>query len=445
MSSNLRPYYNPVTFKSPIKGYDGMGIVTNTSNGTGNGDYGPVITDKPADRGNFDYLDVDFGSTGDTVSTTGLSMLRLYSKIFLSQPWEVSRLLLQVGDWNEPGKRRVSIKGSADSPTTTTSSTTTPYVEEEEEEEDTELDYFTAVTGENLRPRPSDRTQRERKRRSPHHQQHHSRRGSRSGPEYDNLIRNVSIRFVDIISALNEKDGFKGLWRGLNTTFIIDALASTIEAWVSGFLSSVSGIPDPHFVEVVHSPNPLISLFAAVTANIVTAVVLSPLDMIRTRMTVTTFDSKYARSVRTSLWQLESFNTPMLVLIPTVLHSGLTSLVSKATPYLLYTRFGIDSFKSPSLYNIFTLFSSLFELGLKLPFETMMRRAHIASMHLDPNSLIIRPKEYPGVLGTFWNVIMGNDSIETLFRGWRVSLAGTLGEWGVKAIQSGGEKSKERF
>jgi hypothetical protein len=425
MANNLRPYYNPNTFNSPVKGNESIRFVTGTS--SGDSSYGG--SGIPVARGGFDYLDVDLGGTGDSISGVGISLARLYSKVFVSQPWEVSRLLLQVGQWDERGSERTQ---------------RTPSVAvEEEEDEDEEVNYFTAVTGDYNLSREWSGTKNddeevvvEKKKKKD------SLVVQDEG--YPEMIRTISLNFVDIFSALNEKDGFRGLWRGLNTSFIIDALSSTIEAWLSGFFSSISGVPDPHFVEVLHSPNPIVSLGTALCATVLTSVIISPIDMIRTRLAVTTFNSKYPRSIRTSLWQLDGYISSTSVLIPTVLHSGVPNLIRRATPYFLYTRLGVDKFNSPSLYSLLTLFSSLFELGVKLPLETIMRRAHLDSLQLDPQGLIIKPAEYHGVLTTLWNVILGYDSPQALFRGWRVSVVGTIGEWGVNAIQSS-EREKERF
>lgn len=460
MTSNLRPYYNPATFNSPIKGGESIGFVTGTSNSDTSYGSSGMHRSKSAGGSGFDYLDVDFGGTGDSITGIGISLTRLYSKVFVSQPWEVSRLLLQVGQWDDElakyGKK--SIRRTR----TTVDQTTANETSEDEEDEDEEINYFTAVTGDYNLSKEWSAARDEQTTGSGEEEEEDDdvivehnhvtpptpgsikKRKQRDNSKYLETIQVATTNLVDILSALNEKDGFKGLWRGINTSFIIDALGSTIEAWLSGFFSSISGIPDPHFVEVLHSPNPIVSLGAALCATVLTSVIISPIDMIRTRLAVTTFGTQYPRSIRTSLWETENYLSPTSVLIPTVLYSGIPGFINKATPYFLYIKLGIDKFNSPSLYSLLTLCSSLFELAIKLPLETIVRRAHLDSLQLDPESLIVKPIEYHGVLSTFWNVMLGYDRPDTLFRGWRVSVVGAIGEWGVNAIQSS-ERAKERF
>lgn len=261
--------------------------------------------------------------------------------------------------------------------------------------------------------------------------------------EYVNRIRPESIRFGDIIAAIQAQDGLKGLWRGVNTSFILDAMQVTLEAWLSGFFSSISGVPDPHFLEISHSPTPGASLATAVTASVVTAVLLAPLSIVRTRMVTTTFETM-PRSVRTSIKELPSWLCPSDVIVPTVLHAGITSTLRKSTSYVLQHLLGVDPTSMPAFYSVLTLFSSIFEVGVRLPLETLVRRAHMAYLNLAAFSLLVKPAEYEGVFGTVWSVVSGRVGIETFYRGWRVSMLGVLSEWGVDALERS-DREKEQF
>lgn len=261
--------------------------------------------------------------------------------------------------------------------------------------------------------------------------------------EYINRIRPESIRFVDIIGALQAQDGLKGLWRGVNTSFILDAMQVTLEAWLSGFFSSISGVPDPHFLDISHSPTPGASLATAVTASVVTAVLLAPLSIIRTRLVATTFETA-PRSVRTSVQELPSLSCPSAVLVPTVLYAGAKSTLRKSTSYVLQHIFGVDAVGTPVWYSVLTLLSSVFEVGVRLPLETLVRRSHIAYLSLPGYSLLVRPVGYDGVFGTLWGVLSGRTGVETLYRGWRVSMLGVVSEWGVETLDRS-DREKERF
>lgn len=503
--NNLRPYYNPGTFNSPIKlrqpSFSNYTTISAPSNLTSvNGPKNLNSVAAAASSVSAPDFDLDFGTTGDTVTEIGRSMMRLYGKIFFSQPFRVGRLLLQVGDWSEieyPGQphlhhgRLEEIHDNEEGESEQEASDDSDYhdlahqhkyyersssslsfrglgrkeiqeMEMEEDDDDGEESYFTNVDNTNSfghshssnsqHPRAHNTTQANIKRtlnkKKKTHKKKHlasvaSTDAEKQNDPYINRIQPDSIKFVDIIGALQAQDGLKGLWRGVNTTFIMDAMQLTLEAWFSGFFSSISGVPDPHFLDISHSTTPGASLVTAVTASVVTAVLLSPLSIIRTRMITTTFDTK-PRSVRTSLRNLESFFIPSEVFLPTVLYSGTTSILSKSTSFILQQIFGIDSSTSPALYSIFTLLLRVLQVGVKLPLETLVRRSHLSYLKLAKYSMLVRPAEYDGVFGTVWNVLNGRYGVETLYRGWRVSMLGVISEWGVENLDRS-DRGKELF
>lgn len=424
----LRPYYDPNTFRSP-SGPNRVLSYSSTVEGAGNGsgERALVTTSQDSSRG-YDYLDLDLG---DSLGGVCFSLLRLYGRIFISQPWEVCRLLLQVGEFGnedtQPSKGASlsdELDGASDS--------------------DEEVDYFTTNTEDQWKSEVHRQRNQDSGERQVAQSPKRQRPSSGNGPSSADLLEAASMSFVDMASALNDKDGFRGLWRGLNTSFVLDALSSTIEAWLSGFFSSVAQVPDPHFVPVLGSPSPLVSLASAVLATVGAAAILSPLDVLRTRLIVMSFE-KGPRSIRSLLRRLDRYTSPASVLLPTVLHAGIPAIISKGTPYYLYTRLRVDSYGSPSLYSLLTLVSATVELVVKLPLETIMRRAQLASLNLKNEDLIVTPIEYDSIVSTIWDVLFGKRGIESLYRGWRVSLMGTLGDWGVRAMQgaqtdSGGER-----
>lgn len=344
---------------------------------------------------------------------------------------------------------------------------------EEEEEEEDEMSYFTNVAGDlstrNIRTKSPGKPKRQivsrtqsvmdhrrpasRMSRSQSHIGHVAAPSRNSGQfkipkkpkdeEYINRIRPETIKFSDVIASLQAQDGLKSLWRGVNTSFILDAMQVTLEAWLSGFFSSISGVPDPHFLEISHSPTPGASLVTAVAASVVTAVLLAPLSIVRTRLVTTTFET-VPRSIRTSVRDLPSWVCPTEVLVPTVLYAGITSTLRKSTSYVLQILLGVDPTSMPAIYSVMTLLSSLLEVGVRLPLETLLRRAHMAYLHLPAFALLVKPVDYDGVFGTAWSIMNGRVGANTLYRGWRVSMLGVLSEWGVETLDRS-EREKEQF
>ena len=111
-----------------------------------------------------------------------------------------------------------------------------------------------------------------------------------------NLRRPDSI--LETLSQLWQHSGATGLWKATNATFIYNVLVKAIESWTRSLLCALLNLPDPSALaggpseivasaigglDVMDSPSPLISLGVAVTAAGIAGVLLSPLDLVRTR------------------------------------------------------------------------------------------------------------------------------------------------------------------
>jgi fusion and transport protein UGO1 len=94
---------------------------------------------------------------------------------------------------------------------------------------------------------------------------------------------------LDVISQLWQREGAWGVWKGSNATFLYTVLQSLLENWSRSFLSAIFNVPDlgvrediDRLVDIA-SPYPWVSMFVAGAAAITTGVLLSPLDLVRTR------------------------------------------------------------------------------------------------------------------------------------------------------------------
>jgi fusion and transport protein UGO1 len=95
---------------------------------------------------------------------------------------------------------------------------------------------------------------------------------------------------MEVVSQEWTKEGAWGVWKGSNATFVYAFLLKTFENWSSGLISGLFNVPDPGMiaglgavVDVVDSPYPWASIGVAVAASIVTGLILSPLDLVRTK------------------------------------------------------------------------------------------------------------------------------------------------------------------
>jgi mitochondrial fusion and transport protein UGO1 len=95
---------------------------------------------------------------------------------------------------------------------------------------------------------------------------------------------------IEVIAQLWQKESAWGVWKGTNSTFVYNFLLKTIESWTRSLLSALLNVPDPVMLssssgglDIMDSPNPVISLTVAVAAAGIAGVLLSPLDIVRTR------------------------------------------------------------------------------------------------------------------------------------------------------------------
>lgn len=109
-----------------------------------------------------------------------------------------------------------------------------------------------------------------------------------TAPHQISLKRTDSV--IEVIGQLWTKEGAWGVWKGSNTTFIYSITLKTVEAWSRSFLAALANVPDPGVIaglgpaiDVVDSPYPWTSLGVAVAAAAMAAVILAPVDIVRTK------------------------------------------------------------------------------------------------------------------------------------------------------------------
>ncbi|KAG5373091.1 Mitochondrial fusion and transport protein [Yarrowia sp. C11] len=437
--NTLRPYYDAETFGSgTLYSKRQFPTLSEGPTATTSGSYshfeGGNSSRMTRNVGNHNFgdlfdgieIDYDIAGTSESVRQAMHSLFQLYGKTFLSQPWEVSKLLLQVGDWSH--LQRVDSAADVEDHIIDVA-----LQEEEEREEDEEIDYFES----NHRDMMGDMSPRTPTSRTHSHGADtptaldsdplpdQKKRLKKFLKNYHSQLQARSTRNWDILLALNEVDGVRGPWRALNASFLLGALTMTLEAWFSGFFSSISNSPDP-------------------LASVVTSLLVAPLDLIRTRLIVSTLSTK-PRSVRQSLVELKSLLCPPELLVPTFLGSFCTSVVRHTLPLWKITKLGIDSYHFPVLDRLFNLASAYVTMIVKLPLETMLRRAQVNHLDLPSSAMIVKPVAQTSTATVWWHLLSGQMPLEELYRGWRVSALGVLGEWGVASFRGVNKAGREKF
>lgn len=109
-----------------------------------------------------------------------------------------------------------------------------------------------------------------------------------AAPAHQLLLR-APDSVLEVISQVWQKEGAWGVWKGSNATFLYTVLSSLLENWSRSLLSALFNVPDlgvkddlDRLIDIA-SPYPWASLFVAAAAAVTTGLILSPLDLVRTR------------------------------------------------------------------------------------------------------------------------------------------------------------------
>lgn len=345
-----------------------------------------------------------------------------YTSVLLAQPFDVAKTLLQVHEARghlAPGLR---VNGddwqAADRsgrPASLAAAAANKYAEfpsdDDDESDDDAPGYFTstAPTSHHLHARRSpsashsqsqsrSRSLRKRLQRNLHSRSRSRSRSATPTRPPQAPARKLDLKrpdaLLDVIAQLWQKESAWGVWKGTNCTFIYGFLLKTTETWCRSALSALLNIPDPGGMgaaasgigglDIIDSPSPLMSLAVAVAATAIAATVLAPLDLVRTRLIVTPITSA-PRSIYPCLALLPSISISSNLLPATLLHACIPTLISSSTPLLLRSTFSIDPIITPTTYSFSTFFSSIAELFIRLPLETVLRRGQVAVLQDNEN------------------------------------------------------------
>ncbi|AMD21673.1 HFL183Cp [Eremothecium sinecaudum] len=350
-------------------------------------------------------------------------LLKRYFQHLIQLPFDTARMLLQVGEFDDVPK----IKSSRRRRNTETSNVSLEELRNEDET-DEEVDYFPSVD-------PHSRTNRDNspQRTSP----------SAGGPDnVSALVHPASLHTMDVLNGVMDMEGTKGVWRANNTSFIYDFLWESMNSWFTGFFAPILQVPDPHFIEIIHSPDVQKSVALTLSACIVTGLVLLPLDLIKTRLTITRVGDDQERSLRRLFrkWSWRDYigKLPGELLVLNVAHSLVGKVFQELTHIGLHHYCQIDRYSTRITFQILEFFSSCAQLFLKLPVEALLRRCQVdflldksSPFFVAPEDLIIKPRTYQNVFIT----LRDYSRLGELWRGWRIGLMCVVCGHGLNIIE----------
>ncbi|KAF2403087.1 mitochondrial carrier [Trichodelitschia bisporula] len=504
----LRPYYIPPSIgppPEPLANVTQHAAATKIPPPSSKPDLRSSARDLLSDLDYETYLpEKDSGSLADVTKRLLDQAVWNYTSILLAQPFEVAKIVLQChlagGTESLPvpthanGQQSYAAYGD---------NRVSDYLSEEDS--DSEAPSYFASTA----PYETPSSPRSTRRRNPPNRSH----SATPTPSSQHFAHAIELRrsdsLLEVISQLWSKEGAWGIWKGTNSTFVYNVLLKTIETWTRSLLSALMNLPDAGLVghsahaahlggpHILDSPSPLASIGVVVAAAGIAGLLLAPLDMVRTRLILTSTSSP-PRALLPSLRSLPSRTVPPALVPITLLHSTLPPLLSSCAPFFLRSWLHIDPTLTPLTYSLSSFCTSLSELFLKLPLETVLRRGHIAvlsqptpkrAMGILPSNevpagplrTIVPVGPYRGVWGTVWYIVreegysrpqngvaalgtstpvgiqsgrqtpvsaggMGamlppprrGQGVKGLWRGWRVGFWGLVGVWGAGALGGAG-------
>lgn len=479
----------PISLSLPIisrtaSGKSGIGIGTTATRSI----MRPLVSNPSLRYKKNIYSDLEFKEYFDSANMKQLlssllhSFLSNYSRLLFSQPFEISKILLQVGSFTQGSLKKHHYSSQDKTASSGSTSDANVAIDSDSESEDASM-YFKQVdetddltdtskaSVSNLRESQIERSPRvEKLGLGTTKGKTHLKK--RSKATRGCLIEPESLNIMDIVSGLIAKEGPRGIFKAVNTSFLMNTFQYTIQSWISGFVSGLLNIPDPLFVDISHSPNANLSLGLSVLSHVVTSMILSQIALIRMRFIVTT-STKGMRSFREIVGKLPRFSLfkiPRDLIIPNFITSLVRAFSQHYPEYLVSSILHISKYNSPYLYSTINLLLKILGLFIKLPFETLYSRAqvnclihseHIPSvMRISEGDMCVKFGGYQGYLSTLYYIMSGTKAIDygkennlessisievdnseelnkgplAIFRGWRLGLVQILSRFTLNLL-----------
>ncbi|KAJ7462761.1 mitochondrial carrier domain-containing protein [Mycena galericulata] len=206
-------------------------------------------------------------------------------------------------------------------------------------------------------------------------------------------------------------EGWLALWKGLLTSCVTEILSSTFQPMIRGLLQALL-LPTNAFFQ--YPP-----MFLPVLSHLIMGFILSPLDLVRTRLIVQSFSARHCTytgpfdalsHILREEGGLKGIYLHPHLLIPTIIDNLLPPIVSFVLPGMLASYIGaqITEDANPIAWGFAELAGSCLGLIITLPFETVRRRLQVqvrGTAKPIKGCVELRPVPYNGVVDAFWHIL----------------------------------------
>ncbi|KAG1057083.1 hypothetical protein G6F46_000402 [Rhizopus delemar] len=222
---------------------------------------------------------------------------------------------------------------------------------------------------------------------------------------------------LEILSLIvkHPTEGWNSLEKGQRVTWIYEMLRTILRPALESSLNDLFGLYDDT-IPLMHLDNVTPNITTLVASHLVVGVLLSPLEIIRTRLIVQSASplcSKYKgafHALRTMFAEEGGLRGVYLSknLVPTLLYHGITPLLACSAPLIIARTLGISAVDSPILYGAAEFALSTFGLLLMLPLETIRKRLHCqvpVTNESFKSTVALRPVPYRGILDAVYRIM----------------------------------------
>ncbi|ORX97980.1 mitochondrial carrier [Basidiobolus meristosporus CBS 931.73] len=215
--------------------------------------------------------------------------------------------------------------------------------------------------------------------------------------------------------ARHPTEGWLSLWKGQFTNWVHDMGQIFLQPSIEAVLNDTFDLYDDT-IPLVHLESALPNVVTMVTSHVVTGVVLSPLEIIRTRLMVQSSSPHYKKykgffhalktiiqeeGLATFYW---SYN-----LFPTILYHALTPLIGNTIPLVIDRFLNLSPADSPLLYSLAELGLNTLQLIITMPVDTIRKRLQCQIQSQSSERLVTivstRSTPYYGVVDCAYRII----------------------------------------
>ncbi|KAL4068322.1 mitochondrial carrier domain-containing protein [Scleroderma yunnanense] len=208
-------------------------------------------------------------------------------------------------------------------------------------------------------------------------------------------------------------EGWLAPWKGLLTTCIHDVLMFNIQPLVDSVLTSLFASSTRGF----YKP----PLWLPIMSHVITGFVLSPLDLVRTRLVAQSSIPRYKTytgplhalsEIISNEGGLRGVYFHPHLFIPTILDTGLRAFTHIVLPSLIAPHLGFGPHVAPDshpiAWTVAEVLAGCFGLLITLPIETVRRRLQVQTRGTAKSlrtCMETRPVPYNGVVDVLWHIL----------------------------------------